>query len=337
MEDNEQFRTDVLSEQIYYKFPRELDYYTGLTRNDKNTLELIYKRFQTAFNNLALELNLPNGIEDIFAQINVDKFFTNILKNQNNHKPIIQDVDTNKIKNTRPTEEAILQFYDNKLSKMSDDSIRQKIDDFNLEKLIIIMCNVLRNSEGVEDYKLKREIYFSLIKNTVAWLILYKETLVRYVIQHNTLPPNFQHESNLVRFFQFLPYSIQCGLNNHLGTNKLTTIIAEKITKDMSDKNCSDIERYFSVGLYWDNNGKEKDKPFKQLISKLSNNIVQDYCLFKLLDYFYRKTSPESDEEKNIIELLSRLKLKHEKLPKRLKGQIMLALKSDKKKYGLKK
>jgi hypothetical protein len=285
---------------------------------------LIYQRFKTAF----------SEIEYVFKEVDVDKFFTNIVKNPPAHKPLIQAISTDKIKNSRPTEEKILEFYDNKLSKVSDDSIRKKIDDFNLEKLIIIMCNVLRNSEGVEDYNLKREIYFSLIRNTVAWSILYKETLVRYVIQHNTLPPNFQHNSNLVGFFQFLPFNIQCGLNNHLGTGKLTTIIADKINKDMLDKNCSDIERYFSVSLYWDNNGKEKDKPFRQLISKLSNNIVQDYCLFKLLDYFYRRTTPNSPEEDNIIELISRLKLKHEKLPKRVKGKIMLALKEGKKKFN---
>jgi hypothetical protein len=320
MEDNGKFRADVLSENVYYKFPRELDYYTGLTRNDNTTLNLIYQRFKTAF----------SGIEYVFNEVKVDKFFTYIVKGQPTHNPIIQEINTDEIKSSRPTREKILEFYDNKLSKVSDDSIRKKIDDFNLEKLIIIMCNVLRNSEGVEDYNLKKEIYFSLIRNTVAWSILYKEILVRYVIQHNTLPPNFQHNSNLVEFFQFLPFNIQSGLNNHLGTRKLTTIMAEKISRDMLDKNCSDIERYFSVGLYWDNNGREKDKPFKQLISKLSNNIVQDYCLFKLLDYFYRKTTPNTPEEDNIIELISRLKLKHEKLPKQIKGKIMRALKEGK-------
>ena len=108
--------------------------------------------------------------------------------------------------------------------------------------------------------------------------------------------------------------------------------MAEKIQKDISDKNCSDVERYFSVGLYWDCQGKDKYKPFKQLISKLSNNIVQDYCLFKLLEYFYLKVTPDSLEEENIIELISRLKLKHEKLPKQLKGKIMLSLKEKKRK-----
>ena len=322
MEDDESFKNEVLDEKYYHMFLHELDYYTGLTRNDKNLLELIFGRFNQAF----------DGIEEIFDQIDVDKYFTHILKNKEAHVPVAKGIDTDKIKKNRVTEDKKLEFYDTKLAKATSDAIRKKIDDFNLEKLIIIMSNVLRNSEGVEDYELKKRIYFALIRNTVAWTVLYRDELIRYIESHDALPPYLPQEKDFVRFLQFLPSNIQYGLNYHLGTFKLTTIMAEKIQKDISDKNCSDVERYFSVGLYWDCQGKDKYKPFKQLISKLSNNIVQDYCLFKLLEYFYLKVTPDSLEEENIIELISRLKLKHEKLPKQLKGKIMLSLKEKKRK-----
>lgn len=323
MEDDESFKNEVLDEKYYHMFLHELDYYTGLTRNDKNLLELTFNRFNKAF----------DGIDEIFEQIDVDKYFTYILKNQAAHIPVSKGIDTNKIKENRISEDKKLDFYDTKLAKATSDAIRKKIDDFNLEKLIIIMSNVLRNSEGVEDYELKKRIYFALIRNTVAWTVLYRDELIRYIESHNALPPYLPQEKDFVRFLQFLPSNIQYGLYNHLGTFKLTTIIAEKIQNDISDKKCSDVERYFSVGLYWDCQGKDKYKPFKQLISKLSNNIVQDYCLFKLLDYFYLKVIPDSPEEESIIELISRLKLKHEKLPKQLKGKIMLSLKENKRKY----
>jgi len=336
MEFDTSFKNEVLDEKFYHMFSRELDYYTGLTRNDKTTLELIYERFKVSF----------DGIEDIFNQVDVDKNFTYILKNQTPYEPITKHIDTNKIKNNRPSEEKILEFYDTKLSKATHDAIIRKVDNFNLEILLIIMCNILRNSEGVEDSDLKREIYNSIIRNTVAWTILYKEWIVRYVQNNKTLPPFLVQEFNksdnkitnedlgrLVPFLKFLPRDTQNGINNHLGTFKLTQIIKDKINKDFNDKKCSDVEKYFSVALYWDCQGKDKFKPFKELIKKLSNNAVQEYCMYKLLDYFYRKTTPDSQEEEQCIELLSRLKLKTEKLPQRVRGEIILKLKEGKKKF----
>jgi predicted MPP superfamily phosphohydrolase len=324
MENDVTFKNEVLNENYYYMFPRELDYYTGLTRNDKEILQIIYDRFKDAF----------RGVEEVLEQVDVDKCFTYIVKNQSPHVSVSKHIDTDKIKSNRPTEEKILEFYDNKLSKRTSDAIVRKIDDVNLELLLIIMSNVLRNSEGVEDYKLKSEIYNSIIQNTVAWVVLYKEWIVKYIMDNNTLPPFINQEQNVVNFLRMLPFNVQGGINYHLGTNKLILSMKDKIQQDNKDKKCSDIEKYFSVGLYWDNQGKDKFKPFKELIRGLSNNIVQDYCTYKLIDYFYRKTAPDSQEEQLCIELLSRLKLKTEKLPQRLKGNIMLDFKERKRKYN---
>jgi len=322
MENDIAFRDEVLNENYYHMFPREIDYYTGLTRNDKATLQIIYDRFKEAF----------DGIEEVLEQVDVDKYFTYILKNQSPHVPVAKLIDTENIKSNRPTEERILEFYDSKLSKKASDAIVRKTDNVNLELLIVIMSNVLRNSEGVEDYKLKSEIYNSIIRNSVAWVVLYKEWIVRYIMDNNTLPPFIHKEQNVVNFLHMLPFNVQGGINYHLGTNKLTVPMKDKIQQDKQNNKCSDIEKYFSVGLYWDNQGKDKFKLFKELIRNLSNNIVQDYCTYKLMDYFYRKTTPDSPEEQLCIELLSRLKLKTDKLPQRLKGEIMLNLKEQKRK-----
>ncbi|MDR3046017.1 MAG: metallophosphoesterase, partial [Bacteroidales bacterium] len=180
------FRNEILSENCYHMFPRELDYYTGLTRNDKDTLNLIFDRFKKAF----------DGIEDVFNQVDVDKHFTYILKNHTTYEPITKSIDTTKIKNSRPSEEKKLEFYDTKLSKATHDAIIRKVDNFNLEILIIIMSNILRNSEGVEDSNLKKEIYNSIIRNTVGWTILYKEWIVKYVKDNQSLPPFLVQEFN---------------------------------------------------------------------------------------------------------------------------------------------
>src|SRR5659263_767040 len=111
------------------------------------------------------------------------------------------------------------------------------------------------------------------------------------------MPPFITSEDELVRFLRHLPMNIQCGINTYLGTYKLTPIMLEKIQKDLKNKNCSDVEAYFSVALYWDSQGVNASKYMSKLIRRLSNNVVQDYCTIKLLDYYYRKTKVNTIEE----------------------------------------
>lgn len=321
---NTTFKASVINKKEYHKFPKEIDYFTGLTRNDESVLEFIFNQFEETF----------TGIEKIFDEFDVDRFFTYILKTeQEQHVPITKNLRIDKIKEGRPSEEQLMKFYDNKLSKIPQDLISKKIDDFNLEKLIIIMCTVLRNSEGVEKPELKKKIYNSIIRNTVAWSILYKDFIVQNVQKNNVMPPFISKEEDLVRFLKFLPMNIQGGVNNYLGTYKLTPIMLEKINQDLSNKKCSDIETYFSVTLYWDSQGANYHKYISKLIRRLSNNIVQDYCLLKLVDHYYRKTKPNTPEETIFIDMLTELVMKNENIAKKLTEKVKKSIRDGKQKF----
>ena len=324
MEFNPKFKSNVLGKTTFYMYPKEIDYYTGLSINDEETLKFVFQEFENSF----------NGIQNIPDNLDVDRFFTYIIKSdKDEHIPIIKKLEIDAIKQSRPSEEQIMQFYDNKLARIPKDLISKKIYDFNLEKLIIIMCTVLRNSEGVENVDLKNSIYRSIIRNTVVWSILFKESIVQNVIKNNTMPPFIPNEEFLIRFLQFLPMNIQSGVNNFLGTYKLTPIMLGKINQDLNNKKCSDIETYFSVSLYWDSQGTDHPKYITKLIRRLSNNIVQDYCLIKLLDFYYRKTKPDTREEDIYLDMLTELKLKHENLPKKLTEHIRQSLIKGKEKF----
>ncbi len=324
MEFNPKFKSSVLEKTTFHMYPKEIDYYTGLSINDEETLIFVFREFVNSF----------NGIQNILDNCDVDRYFTYILKSEQvEHKPLVKNFQLENIKQSRPMEEQKMQFYDNKLAEIPKDLIAKKIDDFNLEKLIIIMCTVLRNSEGVENVDLKTKIYRSIIRNTVAWSILYKESIVRYVIENNAMPSFIAREEDLVRFLKFLPMHIQSGVNNFLGTYKLTPIMLDKINHDLIDKKCSDVETYFSVGLYWDSQGSDYPKYITKLIRRLSNNIVQDYCLIKLLDFYFRKTKPDTPEERIYLDMLTELKLKHEGLPKKLTERVRITIRQGKEKF----
>ena len=129
---------------------------------------------------------------------------------------------------------------------------------------------------------------------------------------------------------------MQLGLANNLGTYKLTPIILDKIKRDIKNDKCSDVESYLSVALYADEHGRDFPKYFKKLIKRLSNNVVRDYCESKLTHYFYRRTKEGSSNEDVYIDLLTELRIRSQKLPRKITETVRKTI-SDGKKYFISK
>ncbi|MDR1755379.1 MAG: metallophosphoesterase [Culturomica sp.] len=328
MIDNAEFRECVFHEDQFFKFPREIDYYSGLTRTDKKALEEIYGWYKKA----------SASILPILNAVDIDDFFTNVVKRDTSKKeePIAKQIDTSKIKANRPTEEKMLSHYDEQLAQIPDDVNISTSNYYSLDKVIVIMSNILRNSEGVEDVRLKQDIYHSIVNGTIAWAIVFKEMIVRYYIEHKHLPPIFSDNTNLEWILKTVPLGMFTGLQKHLGTHKLTSVFYKKIEADNRDKECSDIEKFFSVGLYWENNGEDYVKYINKFISSVGNNVVQVYLIVKLIEHLYFHTKSDSREEDTFLKLLTKLKLKHDKLPARMTNTIR-EMYRDKKKEAMRK
>lgn len=328
MIDNVEFRKYVFHEDHYFKFPREIDYYSGLTRTDKEALEEIYGWYKKA----------SDPILSILKAVDIDDFFTNVIKKDASKKeqPIAKQIDTSKIKANRPTEEKLLSRYDDQLARIPDDVNITTSEHYSIDKVIVIMANILRNSEGVEDVKLKQDIYNSIIDGAIAWAIIFKEMIVRYYIDNKRLPPIFSDNTDLEWILKIVPLGMFTGLQKHIGTHKLTSIFHKKIEIDNKDKECSDIEKFFSIGLYWENNGPDYVKTINKFISSVGNNVVQVYLIVKLVEHLYYHTSPDSREEDTFLRLLTKLKLKHDKLPARMTNTIR-EMYRDKKREAMRK
>ncbi|MCH5334457.1 MAG: metallophosphoesterase [Alistipes sp.] len=320
MMDDKEFKDFILSESEYYKYSRVIDYYTGLKRNDSETLKIIHERFDKMF----------EPVMPIYDEINIDDCFTHIVNNRPEFIPKVKDYDITVIKRDKPTEEIIEkklhEYSDKRLKQISDEII--KSERVTPALLIILMSNVLRNSEGVEDLDLKKNVYGSIVRNSLVWTILVKDNLARYANTHNgKLPDIYIGVKNVEAFLRYMPYILQDSINLELGSNKLNLVFKDKINKD-NNTSVSDVERFFSVGMYWDNHGDEYMKYIKNLIKCVKNNCVQDYLLSKLLFVYNHQTKKDSKEANDYIDLISDLKIKNEKLPKRWKDSIMKQLKS---------
>lgn len=316
------FKSYVMEEERYYKFHKEIDYYTGLTRSDEDLLAEILKRFEERF----------KTTDHIYDSIDFDAYFTEIVKgSEGKHDPVAKHVDEKEIKSKRPTKEALEAYYNRRIEQIPDPgTILKKEGSISLEQLLIILGNVLRNSEGVENKALKIRAYKMQIKYSLVWTILYREYLIDYVIKNEKLPGRLPRDTNFESYLKNIPISVQRGMNKHLGTPKLSPIILLKLKEDLKSKTVSDLETFMSVTLYSDIQGTEFPKYLKELSKKLKKNVVRDYLFYKVLEYYYRRTRPGSPNEELYLELLSDLRIRTHRLGQRMKLRLIEGIKDAK-------
>jgi hypothetical protein len=309
---NPEFKEYIIEEERYHNFVSEIDYYTGLVRSDKKLLKELHKRFVKEF--------LP--YEEVLKNINIDTHF-------NTEKPIIREVNINKIKSSRPSETQLEKQTDTFLESLPNpEIIPSKEQRRTLETLLVIMANVLRNSEGVEDLQLKKATYDEIVKNTMTFILLYQFVIVDYYKLHKSLPPNIPKEYNLKAFLRNIPLHVQLGMSGHLATTKLSKIVLAKINEDNSGKSITgtDIEKFLSVFLYADFQGHDYPKYLRKFVKSIKNNAVMDYSLYKLWNYTYTRGKEGSTNEEIFLDLLSLLKIKTESLPRRMRDTVLRAL-----------
>lgn len=315
MQNNIDFKNFILDEKRYFNYPKELDYYSGLVRSDIQTFDLIYKRFKELFDPMSF----------ILQAVSPDEYFNiNIKNDSKNNEPLARNIEIAKIKDSRPSEESIEKQYDEQLEKITN--LKQEIKsnkNIDFDRMMLIMCNLLRNSEGIEDLELKRNAYNDIIKHNITYSILYTQVVVRYLIKFRELPPSVPKNISLENILKNIPYNMQYALYTHLGTQKLSNVISDKITLDIQGKSNtgSEIEKFLSVALYSDIQGPNFDSYLSRFIKSINSIPVQDYMFFKLSDYLYKRSKAGSDNEKMYLDLITDLKIRTQKLPKRLKEQ----------------
>lgn len=317
MQDNPEFKQYILDENRYFNYPKEIDYYTGLVRSDKETFILLYKRFKDVF----------DPMEFILESVNPDEYFNIVLKKDKKQKePIARNIEIAKIKNSRPSDELIEKQYDEQLNKISEQKKEikgnQKID---FDRIMLIMSNVLRNSEGIEDLELKSSAYNDIIKHNITYSILYTQVVIRYIVEYKKLPPSIPPNISIEHILKNMPYHIQHSLFTHLGTQKLSSIILDKINNDSAGKSNTktEIERFLSITLYSDIQGQGFDIYLRKLVKSAKTIPVQNYLLFKLTEYLHKRSKDGSANEQLYLDLISDLKIRSQKLPKQVKERLM--------------
>jgi len=289
MEFDPDFRDFVLSEDNYLYFDDEIDYYTGLKRDQTEILKTLVDRMNESFKEIIDKIDaLEIGFDDMF---NVEKSLSASLNDnfiedlKSNPKPSEDDIDKAKdrqLENSPPEKE--IKLKEQTLSPLE-----------RFGRIWALTAKVLKNSEEIEEEGLKGLAYNSILKTSMAYSSIYKYELEAFLDKNkDQLPFNLKEELTVKR--NIVPWLLEVGLFMLMGTTKLNLIIKEKIESDIRNDSVSDYEKFISVFLYADLKGQDYMKHVKQFVKGIRRTYMLDMALFKVISYYlFRSKNKELD------------------------------------------
>jgi predicted MPP superfamily phosphohydrolase len=279
------FKEKVLDEKNYLKYINEIDYYTGLNRDNADILKLIVERSNNTIQKVKDQIkSLGHSVDDYFKQT-MSKI--DIPKNQV----------TGLVYGYKATEEDLIEQDDAKLLSMkTENGIQKKEKDSSgntIAKSFILSLKVLKNSEEVEEQNLKLNSLRQILDNSVYFAIYYK-IFVSTLIERKLIPEKEKAEQ--IQILQFLPWYHEMLINDNMGTQKLSQTLYRKIQEDKVNNDVSDFEKFLAVFLYADVRGQNYFEVLEDHIKTTNKKYILDMSFAKIMGYYnVRSKDPDSD------------------------------------------
>lgn len=314
IETDNDFRNAILKNQNYLNFYNEIDYFTGIKRDQINILKITIEDMKKTFEELiGIITNAPDSFDSIFDQSNNSLASTldaNFIKKINNNKLETQkeiEVARDQMVDSMPSEKELVK----KSPKLN---ITQK-----LERSWTLAAKVLKNSEEIDDGDLKKDAFNSILECSMAYAFLYQFYLEELLEQKKDTPNISQYEKILS---EILPLVHQVILNKLLGTAKLSVVIREHLDEILSDSTKTDFEKFIVVFLYSDLLGKDYVKYLNKFVKSIKKHYIYDVSLFKLISYYHMRSK---SKESNVIyeNLMSDIIISAKGMAKIKKGEII--------------
>ncbi|WP_338357318.1 metallophosphoesterase [Yeosuana marina] len=335
MEKDSEFKEEVLDENNFLNFSNEIDYFSGIHRGETKLLKLIITRLKSGFSDLEKMINqtkVEKGYE------NYDGFFIS-RDNKGKEKPsLINQLNEEKVvtflPSNKPSEEDLEVIEDKKLElQKQEKGITKKEQGNNLKnlgKLLVLALRVINNSEEVLDKKdpdLKLNSYSTALEKSILFAILHKAVFELFLKNQDKLSKDKIEEFTTMN--KFLPLLHEMFLFDNIGSQKLTSVIRDKINLDKNG-NVSDFEKALSVFLYADIRGTNYNLIVSDFIKNVKTKYIEDLIFFKLVTYyFYRAKDDETDNF--YLNLIADLMIKSKGYQKSKKSEIMESYKKKKK------
>ena len=293
MEYDSSFKEFVLKDNNFLSFIDEIDYYTGLKRDDEQMLKFSQDRLIEAF----------QEVNSYLRNEEVDKFFES-------RDLLSSSISLDKVKH-KPTEKEYEKMYDEQLSHLP---VKKGIEkkDFSrnpkaYDRILKLACAILKNSEDVDNHQLRKEAYNNTIISSISFLVISKMYLIDYVKKFNKIPDHFPSNVDFNLFVRVLPLIHQILLFDWMGSSKLIPIIRQNLIPGKSKSGTYELERFFSVFIYSDLRGRNYQDEIKKYVKTIGPRYIKDISFVKVLSYYYfRSKDPQTD--KVLLKILADLK-----------------------------
>jgi predicted MPP superfamily phosphohydrolase len=315
MEFSKSFKEEVLAEENYLMFLNEIDYYTGLNREETDILETMVLRLMDSYE------DLNQIIQD--GRFSIDEIFET-------KEPLIEKLNERRIveymPRSKPTEEDLDVMEDERIELVQQDQgvvTKQKDNQYqSLSKILVLAMKVLKNSEEVHRDGLKTEALNQIIKNSISFAVIYKLTLQKYLDDQIS---EIDGDEQLAMTNRFLPLLHELMVFRHMGTLKLSGVIKEKMEKDLTS-NVSEFEKFITVFLYADLRGSKYIEYLKVFIKNIRKKYIYDMTFFKVVTYYLIR-SKDVDTDNVYLNLVGDIFLKIRGGDSKTKSKVITAYK----------
>ncbi|EGW41397.1 hypothetical protein DOT_0649 [Desulfosporosinus sp. OT] len=278
------FKEFVLEDCNYLNFGDELDYYTGLKRDQAEILQLLVKRAHNKFSEIISKIEA--------LEYSFDTFFET-------RSSIASSLDRGFIKKLterkKPTNEDLDKMHDEMLESVDHETGIEKKEKMTplqeLETAWIIAAKVLKNTEETEIENLKSSAFNDILKCAMGFGVIYKTLLEDYLQKNDT------NNQTLRVFCNFFPLGLQQATVMFMGTAKLLVVIQEKMAIELENKGVTDLEKILIVSMYSDLKGEDYFSSLRSLTKNIRRNYSRDIVLLKLLAYYYLRSESEYSDK----------------------------------------
>jgi len=319
-----EFKKSALRKENILKFADEIDYLTGLQRDQSDILRSIIEFMESEFSE-AIKL-FVNEFDNTF---DIKKSLASKLSDKN----IIDSLK----KNGKPNDEYFEKKYDDLIDSLNPHTGIEKKEEIQnplerLDALLVLSTKVFKNTEECEESDLKSSAYKKILICAMAFSCIMYHSIENILESHFTKTDLSELRSLLIESRKLIPLATQKLLNSIMGTSKLSIVIREKIESDLKNKSISDFEKFISVFLYSDINGKDNLNYIKKFVRGINRQYIYDITLSCIISKYYFQSNDkytDNEYENLIAEIIT-----HSKgMMKLMKSKIMIEFRDKKKKY----
>lgn len=337
MEHNNEFKSRVFTKNNYHNYINEIDFYTGLNREDDTVFNFVMNELVEGFNFINDKVREDYEIID------------ELLETNDMEDTISSKLDLDSIRKNRPSEKAIEEAYDSRINAIrnnqkispkgdaglgTEENEEVEQDNPNLSRILKVASVTLKNSVDVDPNN-RKDAYDKILLSSISFMMIYRDAMLYYHSEKGEDVSKYLPKKMSFGFFmKLLPMIHQVTLYNWLGSLKLAPIIRKKIIEDRETENITELEKFLSVYIYSDIRGKNHPEFIDYQVKNSKRRYILDNSFVKNMSYYYLR-SKSAETDKMYTSRLTEIKLKLNEVSKHNKANFIQKL--EKQKLGNKK